>query len=171
MLSFTNAGSAIDRAIEAGEKAREKVRQRIDDYLASTARLKDGRYVMVDEDGTCRDQNRQPISAEDAAEVEGQPKRAFKPYDEMRERKDGIDRDLAELRGWDVEVGGMRNEATEDKSPASRERLDDMKERAERYQQQADDALARWSREAAMPNAQGPTVQQERVTSLDIPTM
>jgi len=139
MLSFTNAGRAIDRAIEAGEKAHEKVRQQIDDCLASTARLKDGRYVMIDEDGTYKDQDGKPVSAEDAAEVEGQPIRAFKPYDEMRERKEKIDRDLAELRGWGVEVGSMKNEATDEKHPASRKRLDEMTERA--------DDLSEWARE------------------------
>ncbi|MTD94354.1 hypothetical protein GIW81_08405 [Hyphomicrobium sp. xq] len=150
MASFTNAGDAIGRAIEAGEKARENVRQQIDDYLHSTARLKDGRYVMTDADGTCRDQNGTPISAEDAAEVEGQPKRAFMPYDDMRERKDDIDRDLAELRGWDVEVGGMRNEATDDRRPASRERLDDMTERADDLAERA--AEKQRGFEASAPN-------------------
>lgn len=161
MSSFTNAGNAIDRAIEAGEKAREKVRQQIDDYLASTARLKDGRYVMVDEDGTCRDQNRRPISAEDAAEVEGQPKRAFKPYDEMRQRKDEIDRGLAELRGWDVEVGGMKNEATDEENPASSERKNDMAERADQITKDAEKMTRSFEASSPLYKAAQDTVEDK----------
>jgi hypothetical protein len=152
MLSFTNAGNAIGRAIEAGEKAFDKARRALDDYLASTARLVDGRYVMVDEDGTYRDQNRKPISAEDAAEVEGQPKRAFKPYDEMRERKDKIDRDLAELRGWDVEVGGMKNEAIDEVTPADRERLGGMKECADDLAARAEEKQREFERSSQLYN-------------------
>lgn len=138
IASFDTAGRAIARAIEAGEKAAQKLRRERDDYLASTPRLRDGRSVFIDADGTYRDQNGHPISAEDAAEVEGQPKRAFKPYAEMTERAEEIDRHLAELRGWDVEVGGMRNEAADEKNPASRERLDDMSERADQIAKDAE---------------------------------
>lgn len=158
MSSFTNAGNAIDRAIEAGEKARERVRQQIDDYLASTARLKDGRTVMVDEDGTCRDQNGAPISAEDAAEVEGQPKRAFKPYDEMRQRKDGIDRDLAELRGWSVEVGDMTNRAMDQENPTRGEPLVDDKAYADDLVERAQEMQRGFER-----NSPESTVQRERM--------
>lgn len=138
MASFDTAGRAIARAIEAGERAAEKLRREREDYLASTPRLRDGRSVFIDADGTCRDQNGHLISTEDAAEVEGQPKRAFRPYAAMTERAEEIDRHLAELRGWDVEVGGMRNEATDEKSPASRERLDDMSEHADQIAKDAE---------------------------------
>jgi len=131
MTSIDDAGQAIARAIEAGERAAAKIQRDMEDYLASTPRLKDGRYVMVDEDGTYRDQNREPVSAEDAAEIEGQPKRAFRTYDEMLDRKESIDRDLTELRGWEVDVGGMRNEATDEDSLASRERVEQMTEQAD----------------------------------------
>lgn len=161
MLSFTNAGHAIDRAIEAGERASEKLRQQIDDYLAATPRLKDGRYVMIDEAGNYWDQHRKPVSAEDAAEVEGQPKRAFKPYDEMRERKDGIDRDLAELRGLDVEVGGMKNEATDEKTPASRERLDDMTKRADQITKDAEKMTRSFEASSPLYNAAQDTVEDK----------
>jgi hypothetical protein len=137
LQSFAKAGNAIDRAIAAGEKVHEKLRQQIDDYLASTARLKDGRYVMIDEDGTYMDQDGKPISAQDAAEVDGQPIRAFKPYDEMHERKAQIESGLAELRGWSVEVGDMKNRALDQENPTREEALaedqahaDDLAERA-----------------------------------------
>lgn len=131
MASFTNAGSAIDRAIEAGEKALDKARRQIDDYLRSTARLSDGRYVMIDGDGTFRDETGAAISADDVAKVDGQPIKAFKPYEELTAGVADIERDLAELRGWSVEVGDMHNKANDDKVPASRETLDDMKKRAD----------------------------------------
>jgi len=171
MASFTNAGNAIDRAIEAGESALKKVSREIDDYLVSTARLNDGRYVMIDVDGTYRDDTGEPISTEDLAEVDGQTIKPFKPYQALTERKSDVERDLAELRGWSVEVGDMHNKAIDDENPASRENLDDMVERAERYQRQADDTLTRLSSEGAMPDTQEPTIHQERAASLDIPRM
>lgn len=131
LSSFSNAGRAIDNAIEAGERARDKQQRQIDEYLASTPRLSDGRYVLIDAEGTYRDENGKPISADDAAEVEGLPKQAFKPYEDMLERKDKIERDLAELRGWSVEVGEMHNKATDDNNPTSREELKDMTERTD----------------------------------------
>lgn len=131
MGSFSNAGNAIDRAIEAGEKAHEKLRRQMDDYLISTARLSDGRYVMLAPDGTYRDQAGEPITAEDATEVEGQIIQPFPPYEATMQRKAGIERDLAELRGWSVEIGDMHNKANDDKKPASREELSDMAERAD----------------------------------------
>lgn len=139
MASFTNAGNAIDRAIEAGEKALDKVRRQIDDYLLSTARLSDGRYVMIDVDGTYKDETGKPISADDIAKVDGQPIKAFKPYEVLTGREAGIERDLAELRGWSVEVGDMQNKATDDEDPASREELDDMKERADDLTERAEE--------------------------------
>lgn len=138
MASITNAGNAIDRAIAAGEKALEKARHHIDNYLRSTTRLSDGRYVMIDSDGTYRDETGKPISADDVSAVEGQPIRAFKPYDELAGWKNGIERDLAKLRGWSVEVGDMHNRATDDKIavapeelPKEQEHADDLAERAE----------------------------------------
>ncbi|MCC7253879.1 hypothetical protein [Hyphomicrobium sp.] len=142
MLSFTNAGSAIDRAIEAGEKAHKTVRQQIDDYLASTARLKDGRYVMIAPDGTYRDETGKPISPEDVAELEGQPIKAFRRYEGLTERKAQIEQDLAELRGWSVEVGDMHNRAMDQENPTHEETLsedkahaDDLEERAREKQE------------------------------------
>ena len=131
MRSFTNAGNAIDRAIEAGEKARERVTRQIDEYLTSTARLSDGRYVMIDADGSYWDEGGQPISAEDIAEVGGQTIKPFKPYEAMTERKVQIDHDLAALRDWSVEVGDMHNKVTDNDQPSSREELDGMKRRAD----------------------------------------
>lgn len=131
MLSFTNAGNAIDRAIEAGEKAHKTVRQQIDDYLASTAQLKDGRYVMIAPDGTYRDETGKPISPEDVAEVEGQPVKEFRPYEGLTERRAQIEQDLAELRGWSVEVGDMKNRAMDQENPTREEPLADDKERGD----------------------------------------
>lgn len=131
MLSFTNAGNAIDRAIEAGEKAHKTVRQQIDDYLASTARLKDGRHVMIAPDGTYRDEDGKPISPEDIAEAEGQPIRAFEPYEQMTERRAQIEQDLTELRGWGVEVGDMKNRALDKENPTREEALAEDKARAD----------------------------------------
>ncbi len=138
LASFTNAGNAIDRAIMAGEKALDKTRQQIDDYLRSTARLSDGRYVMIDEDGTYRDEAGTEINAEDVAELDGQPIKAFKPYEVLNGRKTEFQGDLAELRGWSVEVGDMHNRAADGESPASREELDGMKERADQITIDAD---------------------------------
>lgn len=131
MGSFTNAGDAIDRAIDAGEKAHEKQRRQMDDYLINTARLSDGRHVMIAPDGTFHDQNGEPITVEDAAEVEGQIIQPFPTYEAMMERKGGIERDLAELRGWSVEIGDMNNKANDDEKPASREELGDAAKRAD----------------------------------------
>ncbi|MBY0226132.1 MAG: hypothetical protein K2Q28_10040 [Hyphomicrobium sp.] len=137
VASFTNAGNAIDRAIMAGEKALDKTRQQIDDYLRSTARLSDGRYVMIDQNGIYRDEAGGEISAEDVAEVDGKPIKAFKPYEVLDGRKTVVARDLAELRGWSVEVGDMHNRAADEESPASRQELDDMTERADDLEQSA----------------------------------
>ncbi len=131
MASITNAGNAIERAIAAGEKALDKARQQIDDYLRSTARLSDGRYVMIDSDGTYRDETGKPISADDVSAVEGQPIRAFKPYDELAGWKNDIERDLAKLRGWSVEVGDMHNRATDEKNALGRDEVPELKERAD----------------------------------------
>lgn len=150
MQSFTNAGNAIDRAIETGEKAHKRVRQQIDDYLASTARLKDGRYVMVAPDGTYRDETGKPISPEDVAEVEGEPIKAFKPYEGLTERKTQIDQDLAELRGWSVEVGDMHNRAADDKNAVSRDELPAMTEHADDLAQRAQEMQRDF--EASSPN-------------------
>lgn len=143
MLSFTNAGNAIDRAIEAGEKARLRVDRQIDDYLHSTARLSDGRYVMIEGDETYRDEAGKLISPEDVAEVDGQTIKAFKPYEALTERKAQIERDLAELRGWSVEVGDMKNRAMDQENPTREEPLsedkahaDDLVERAEEKQRE-----------------------------------
>lgn len=139
MASITNAGNAIDRAIAVGEKALEKARHQIDDYLRSTTRLSDGRYVMIDSDGTYRDETGKPISADDISAVEGQPIKAFKPYDELAGWKTDIERDLSELRGWSVEVGDMHNRATDDKTAVDRDDLPEIQERtgelAERAQE------------------------------------
>ena len=173
MVSINDAGQAIARAIEAGEKAAAKIQRDMEDYLASTPRLKDGRYVMVDEDGTYRDQNREPVSAEDAAEIEGQPKRAFRPYDAMFERKESIERDLNELRVWEVDVGGMRNEATDENSPESRERVEQMTEQADdladlaREREQAFEVLT--SEREATPSAN--VTLQIPATTIDVPKL
>lgn len=139
IASFTNAGNAIDRAIEAGERALEKLRRQMDDYLHSTARLSDGRYVMIDKDGTYRDQTGGEISAEDVAEVDGQSVKAFEPYEVLDGRKAQFERDLAELRGWSVEVGDMHNRETDEESPASREELSEMTERADDLAERAEE--------------------------------
>jgi hypothetical protein len=141
LTSFTNAGNAIDRAIMAGEKALDKTRQQIDDFLRSTARLSDGRYVMIDQDGIYRDEAGGEISAEDVAEVDGERIKAYQPYEVLDGHKAQFERDLAELRGWSVEVGDMHNKAVDEKEPASREelesmagRVDDLAKRAEEKQ-------------------------------------
>lgn len=139
LLFFTNAGNAIDRAIAAGEKALEKTRQQIDDYLRSTARLSDGRQVMIDEDGTYRDEAGTEINAQDVAELDGQPIKAFKPYEVLDGRKAQYERDLAELRGWSVDVGDMHNRATDEESPASRQELNELTECADDLAKRAEE--------------------------------
>lgn len=158
LASFANAGNAIDRAIEAGEQALAKLRRQIDDYLHSTARLSDGRYVMIDEDGTYRDEAGGEIRAEDVAEVEGQPIKPFKPYEVLEGRKAQFERDLAELRGWSVEVGDMHNRATDEESPASREELDDMTERADDLADRAQEVQRGFEQ-----NSTDSTVDRERM--------
>lgn len=173
MLSFTNAGNAIDRAMEAGEKARENVQRQIEDYLVSTARLSDGRYVMIDPDGTYRDEKGQPISPDDIAEVEGQPIKAFKPYEVLTGRKAQIERDLAELRGWSVEVGDMQNRATDEKNAVGRDELDGMTDRADdlaeraRERERAFDDLI--SEQAVTPTVN--VALQTPAAIIDVPTL
>lgn len=144
MASITNAGNAIERAIAAGEKALDKARQQIDDYLRSTARLSDGRYVMIDRDGTYRDETGKPISADDISAVEGQPIKAYKPYDELAGWKTDIERDLSELRGWSVEVGDMHNRATDEENPQSQEEKGNSQEYADDLEQRAGDKQDRF---------------------------
>lgn len=160
MTSITNAGNAIDRAIAAGETALDKARQQIDDYLRSTARLSDGRYVMIDNDGTYRDETGKPISADDVSAVEGQPIKAFKPYDELSGWKNDIECDLAKLRGWSVEVGDMHNRATDDKNALGRDEVPELKERADDLVNRVQEMQHGFER-----NAPESTVDRERIAT------
>lgn len=156
--AFINAGNAIDRAIETAETAREKLRRQMEDYLITTARLSDGRYVMITPDGTYRDQSGEPITADDAVEVEGRIIQPFASYEAMMRRKADIERDLDELRGWSVEVGDMRNKINDDEEPASQDELDGMAERADDLAERAQEMQRGFERDS--PDS---TVDRERM--------
>lgn len=143
MGAFAAAGNAVDDAIEAGEKAYADVTERIEDYLASTQRLKDGRYVMFDaKDGIYKDQNFEPISEDDLAGVDKQAVKPILPYERMMEWKAEVGRDLDELRGYSVEIGDRKNQALDDKNPTQEKQVKDdtawaegLKERAEKFKE------------------------------------
>jgi hypothetical protein len=139
MAAFAAAGNAIDEAIEAGEQAYADVSEKIEDYLASTPQLKDGRYVMFDaKDGIYKDQNFEPISEDDLAGVDKQAVKPILPYERMMEWKAEVGRDLDELRGYSVEIGDRKNQALDDKNPTQEEQLKDDKEWAEDLRERAE---------------------------------
>lgn len=139
--AFAGAGNAIDGAIEAGEKAHAEVTGKIEDYLASTARLKDGRYVMFDEEaGIYRDQNFVAIAPEDVVEVEGQTIKPILPYERMMEWKEKVAAELDKQRGRRQEVGEWQNEARDNKNPTKQDLLEERTERSSEYEKDAREA-------------------------------
>lgn len=138
MKAFADAGNAIDDAIEAGEKALAAVTGKIEDYLASTPRLKDGRYVMFDpKDGLYKDQDFKAISEEDLAGIDKEAVKEILPYERMMEWKAEVERDVGELRGDAVAVGERKNRALDDKNPTQEDQLKADKEWGEDLREKA----------------------------------
>lgn len=169
LVAFAEAGNAIDDAIEAGEKALADVSDKIEDYLASTPRLKDGRYVMFDaKDGCYKDENFQAINEEDLAGIDREAVKPILPYERMIEWKKEVGRDLDELRGYSVEIGDRKNRALDQENPTQQKQLEidrvraeDLKERAQETQEKFENWAKEPSVEVAAPEVvvAGPVVK------------
>ncbi len=138
MAAFAAAGNAIDDAIEAGEKALADVTEKIEDYLASTPRLQDGRYVMFDpKDGLYKDQNFEVIKEEDLTAIDKEAVKEIIPYERMMAWKEKVTVEVDRQKGRRTEVGEWQNEATDQKSPSERETLEERTERSSDYEKDA----------------------------------
>lgn len=141
MKAFAGAGNAIDDAIEAGEKALADVTEKIEDYLASTPRLQDGRYVMFDpKDGLYKDQNFEVIKEEDLAGIDREAVKEILPYERMIAWKEKVTAEVDRQRGRRTEVGEWQNEATDQKNPTQRDTLEERTERSSEYEDDAREA-------------------------------
>lgn len=141
MAAFAAAGNAIDDAIEAGEKALADVNEKIEDYLASTPRLQDGRYVMFDaKDGRYKDQNFALIDEADLADVNREAVKPILPYERMMEWKERVSAELDKQRGHQEKIGEWQDEATNEKNPTKQDVLEERTESAADYEKDARDA-------------------------------
>lgn len=138
MAAFATAGNAIDDAIEAGEKALADVTERIEDYLASTPRLKDGRYVMLDpKDGLYKDQEFKTISEEDLTGIEREAVKEILPYERMMAWKEKVTAEVDRQKGRRTEVGEWQNEATDQENWTKQETLEERTEGVKEYENDA----------------------------------
>lgn len=142
MDAIGDAGRAIGRAIERLQGTKDANRKAMEDYLLTTARLPDGRYVMVDEQGRYWDQNNDEVRAEEAAALVGEVK-AHGPYKARSEFADEIDKGLAELGVMEAENGDRHAAATRDKDPATLEEQEEIADQAEKAEEQADELIER----------------------------
>lgn len=128
-------GKRVDDAIEKLKAFRDVNRKVMDEYLQTTARLGDGRYVMGDGKGRYWDENMNPVTAEDAAEAEGeiQSVAPYKPRFELERR---IDERLDKAEEGRAFIGEVENEFSNEDPPITEDRMEDA---AKETDQTADD--------------------------------
>lgn len=128
MGALGDAEKAADDALEKLEAALTKARRETQNMLERAAKLPGGRSVFKDKDGQVWDEHGERISADQAASIQwrgDEPTReAF--IDQSRYAKD-ISRSVDEMRGVQVDLGGIREEMTDKDNPPTQERVEDLR--------------------------------------------
>ena len=128
MGALGDAEKAADDALEKLEAALTKARRETQNMLERAAKLPGGRSVFKDKDGQVWDEHGERISADQAASIQwrgDEPTReAF--IDQSRYAKD-ISRSVDEMRGVQVDLGGIREEMTAKDNPPTQERVEDLR--------------------------------------------
>ena len=168
--SLRDAESHADDALAELLAAHAKAQRELHDMRERAARLPDGRRVFRDENGQVWDEQGTPVNDADAATIEwrgNEPTR--EEFEGQRTYTDKLARGIDEVRGIQVDLGEIHEEMTDQDNPPTKERVDELHERVEHYEQQTQDILARASQKE--PARQAVEVQPERTAQLDIPTL
>lgn len=170
--AMRNAENAAAEALAKLEAAHAKAERELQDMLDHAARLPDGRRVFKDERGQVRDEHGARVSELDAASIAWRgDEPTWEDFEGQRAYTGQLSRGIDELRGVQVDLGDIREQMTDKDHPPSEARMGELRERAERYQQQTKDILDAASRKEVMPAHEATNTQPERTASLDIPSL
>jgi len=129
--ALNEAETAAENALEAALLALEDAQENLDGILSRAAQLSDGTRVFKDANGDVWTEHGMRLSEVAAAEIEwrgDEPSR-----EDYLSGQDGVgsaQSTIDEILGIQVEIGGYRNEMTDQDNPPSQDRLDEIRERA-----------------------------------------
>jgi len=157
-------GKRVDDAIEKLKAFRDVNRKVMDEYLQTTARLGDGRYVMGDGKGRYWDENMNPVTAEDAAEAVGeiQSVAPYKPRFELERR---IDERLDKAEEGRAFIGGVENEFSNEDPPIAEDRMEDAAKETDQKADDVEDLVAEIESEFSKIESPSGSVELEAVPS------
>ncbi|MEW5424768.1 hypothetical protein [Amorphus sp. 3PC139-8] len=135
MNALADAESAVDRALEQALERAETAQSILDETLDNAMKLPDGTAVFMDAEGTVRTEDGEAIDTVLAAALEWQGNEPS--YETFVEQRDGLvaaNDAVADIRRDQVELGDIRAELTDRDNPPSKERVDALRDRAEKIE-------------------------------------
>lgn len=170
--ALKGAEAAADDALAKLEAAHTKARLDLQDMLDHAARLPDGTRVFKDKHAQVWSEHGARVSDADAATIHWRGDEPMQEvYADQHDYTDRLSHGIDEMRGVQVDLGTIHEEMADKDNPPAQERVGELRERIDQYQQRTDEVLAETSRKEAMPLAKAPEVQPERSAQLDIPTL
>ncbi|WP_395173312.1 hypothetical protein [Roseibium alexandrii] len=121
--------SALDKAIAKAEETQLE----LDELTDKAMRLSDGRAVFRDQSGVVRDEDGNSIDPVLAATLEWHGyEPSFEDYSEKREADNEADAAVLTIREDQAELGEIRDEMQNDDGALTTERVEELRDRAEK---------------------------------------
>jgi hypothetical protein len=128
MDALGDSEKAADDAIEKLEVALTKARRETQDMLERAAKLPDGRRVFKDKNGQVWDEHGAHISDDQAASIQWRgDEPTQEAFSDQNRYAEDLSRSVDEMRGVQVDLGGIREEMTDKDNPPTQERVEDLR--------------------------------------------
>lgn len=123
-------------------EALEQEQAALDDMLSRAARLPDGTKVFRDGEGNVKTLDGTTVDDASAASIEWRgDEPSYEDVSAQKRRVDELQDAANNLRGIEAELGGIRDELTDNEEPPTSERVGELQGRIERLHKQAEDKL------------------------------
>lgn len=127
MDTLREAEQAAERALELAEIAHAARMETHRQLMERAAELDDGRKVFQDEEGQLWSEDEEPVSEEQALEIEWRGSEpTFEAFRDSRDVLTSSGLQVHTIRGYQVELGGYREELTSEDHPPGIERVEEI---------------------------------------------
>ena len=136
MTSLLSAEQAATSVLDKVLSAFEREQIKLDQLLKSAASLPGGRKVFRDGNGDVRSEDGSIITDDLAILIVWRGNEpTYEEYQSQMNRVEEFKQASDELRGVEVELGGIRGELSDNENPLSLERVDELKKRSQKLEE------------------------------------
>ncbi len=136
-----DAEQATERALEKALSEAETAQDALDETLDVAMKLPDGTQVFMDSKGIVRDEDGNAVDIALAATLEWRGyEPSYETYAEQRGERDEANATVQRIRGDQLELGEIREELTDENDPPSKDRVQELADRADEIKAQYEEA-------------------------------